>query len=217
MKFKLLIASLIFALVTYSSAATYFVSNVIGGVAATDALYQNTDNSLMNGGIVTLGYFNSNAYVPSSNLALIATTIADFTVLASGTPGTFSSDLGGSYAGFVQAAGVNSVPATITIGNAVLGRTLYVFAGNGASLSVSTAWALKAVNTIGDDDPTNQEYLANPLGGAAPVIGTIGSYTGNAGGQGSGTFSTLQLEAIPEPSTFLLSSLGVLALLRRRR
>lgn len=213
MKNKLICISLASALASYSHAAIFIVSNVVGGIAATDALYQNPDNSLMDGGIVTLGYFGTNDYVPSSSLALIGTTITDFTVVASGIPGTFSLDLEGSFAGFVQAAGVDVGDITST--DPLIGRTVYVFAGNAANLGASTAWALQEVRVIVDDDPDVQDYVANPFGAPAPVIGTVGSFTGNAGGQGSGTFSTLQL--IPEPSAALLGSLGVLVLLRRRR
>jgi hypothetical protein len=222
MKIKVISTLALFLVSASSNAAVFIVSNVIGGVASTDALFQNTPESggaLLNGGIVTLGYFGSNAYVPSGNLLNISTTISDFSVVASGIAGTPSADLGGSFAGFVQAAGVTSSPATITGANALIGRALYVFVGNGATLSSSTAWGLKRVNFIGDDVPNDITYLANPFGGSAPVVGTIGSFVGNAGGQGSGTFATLQLAAaaVPEPSTMLLGLIGVSSLLRRRR
>jgi hypothetical protein len=215
MKLKLITTFAFVAFSAVSSAATFVVTNVIGGVASTDALYANSDGTLMNGGVVTLGYFGTNAYVPSSSLATISTTISDFTIVASGIPGSFSEDLGGSFAGFVQGAPVSV--AAITGANPLIGRPLYVFAGNAATLAGSTAWALKQVNVIVDDVPVETTYLANPLGGAAPVIGTFGTFTGNAGGQGSGTFTTLQLAVIPEPSAALLGALGALGLLRRRR
>lgn len=220
MKINLIAAFTLLAATASSSAAVFVVSNVVGGVAATDALFQNTIGSggaLMNGGVVTLGYFGTNSYVPSGSLVNIGTTISDFNVVASGIPGTTSADLGGSFAGFVQAGGITSTPATITGASTLIGRALYVFAGNGATLAASTAWALKQVNFIGDDVPNDITYLANPLGGAAPIIGSVGSFVGNAGGQGSGTFSTLQLAAVPEPSTAVLGIIGAFGLLRRRR
>lgn len=226
MKLKLIIATALIAVSANSYAAIFVVSNVVAGTALTDALFQNTSTpgvvgnsgatgTLMNGGIVTLGYFATNAFVPSSNLNSIGTTIAGFTVVATGIPGTSSDDLGGSFAGFVQSEAFPG--GQITGVNALIGRTLYVFAGNNTSLALSTAWGLKAVNTIVDDVPNETTYLANPLGGAAPVIGTIGSFIGNPGLQGAGTFNTLQLAAIPEPSTALLGAIGALGLLRRRR
>lgn len=219
MKFKLLIPAFISAAVCSSNAAVFVVSNVVGGVAATDAVFQNAgaaNASLLSGGIVHLGYFGTNTYVPSSSLSSIGTTIGDFISVATGIAGSASAGLEGSFAGFVEGVPFPS-GAAITGSNALLGRSLYIFAGNEATLGNSTAWALKSVGVIQDDVPNELTYTANPKGGAAPVIGTIGSFTGNAGGQGSGTFSTLQLVAVPEPSTVLLGTIGVLGLLHRRR
>ena len=210
-----MIVSALLAAAIQANSAIYIATNVIGGVAATDALFQNSNNTLLTGGIVSLGYFPTNAYVPSSNLALLSTTIADFIPVASGIAGTNSADLGGSFAGFVQGDPVQTA-SKITGADPLLGRSLYVFVGNALTLQTSTTWALKQVATITDDNPNERTYLANPLGGAAPVIGTIGSITGDAGGQGSGTFSTLHM-VVPETSSVLLGALGMLGLLRRRR
>lgn len=198
-----------------AKAAVYVVSNVISGSGTADALYQNTNNTLLSGGVVAMGYFGSNAYVPSSSLTDIAVTIANFTIVASGIAGSNSATLEGSFAGYVESPGVDT--PDITGANPLIGRALYVFVGNGPTLATSTAWALKQVAVIQDDVTPEVTYLANPKGGAAPVIGTIGSFTGNASGIGQSTYTTLKLVAIPEPSVALLGALGALGLLRRRR
>lgn len=222
MKLKLMTVAALLAASTYTNAAVYYVSNLVTGSGSSEALYQSEGGAnapLLSGGIVALGYFPTNAYVPSSSLSEISTTIANFTIVAFAAAGSDSAQLGGpGAAGYVDAAPVDT--ANIVGADARIGRALYVFAGNASTLGGSTAWALKQVATIADDEAAENEYFANPLGGAAPVIGTIGSFTGEPLpdlGAGSSTFSTLQLAAIPEPSAALLGALGALGLLRRRR
>ena len=207
-----------------SFAATFVPSNLITGGGSSDVLFQSvgaSDASLLSGGIVTLGYFSSNSYVPSSYFGLINTTIADFTIEASALTGSDSVQLGGpGAAGYVD--GTSVAGPFIGTSDSRVGRTLYVFVGDAASLAASTAFALKEVGTIQDDTSAPNTYIASPAGGAAPVIGTINTdaFTGNplpAAGVGTTTFDTLQLEAVPEPSTLLLSMIGFAALLRRKR
>lgn len=217
MKLKLVTAAALIAASTYSNAAIYYVSNLVTGLGSSEALYQNGDDTLLNGGIVALGYFGTNAYVPSSSIAAIQTTIADFTTVAFALAGSdsFQLSLTGN-PGYVDAAAVDT--ANISSTDPRVGRALYVFVGNNATLAGSTAWALKQVATLFDDEAGEQEYFANPLGGAAPIIGSIGSFTGEPFPSleaGSSTFSTLKL--VPEPSAALLGALGALGLLRRRR
>lgn len=204
------------ALVSPLFAANYIVSNVISGDGSSDALYQKANNSLLSGGVAALGFFPA-GYVISTNVADIQATITAFLpgLQASSPVGGLSGDLGAAMAGYVQAAPVSG-PA-ILIGNVLVGRPLYVFVGDGATLAGSTQWGLKQVATIAADEPLTQDYLANPLGGTAPVIGSVGAYTGNASGFGSSTYQTLKMVAIPEASTALLGALGALGLLRRRR
>jgi hypothetical protein len=219
------IAAAISISLTSANGAVYIVSNLITGGGSSDTLFQSSgavNAPLMNGGVVTLGYFSSNAYVPSSDTAVIATTIADFTIVASALTGSFSNQLGeAGTAGYVDAAPVDT--ASILTGDPLIGRTLYAFVGNAATLAASTAFALKAVGTIADDSASENSYLASPSGGVTPVIGTINvnAFTGNPfpnAGAGITTFDTLQLvDAVPEPSVLLLSAFGVLALLRRKR
>lgn len=213
MKLKSTLALVTVAFLSQANAAQYLVSNVVNGIGSTDALYQNVDNSLLSGGIVALGYFASGT--PSSSLDDIAITISSFTLQASALAGSNSDSLGGSFAGFVEANLVDG--ADITAGNSLLGKSVYIFVGNASTLAGSTAWALAPVGTIVDDVPVENQYTAQPFG-VTPLIGSVGSFTGNAGGQGSSTFTTLKLaQAIPEPSAALLGAIGAMALLRRRR
>lgn len=208
MKLKLVFASALMALTVSSQAATYIVSNVVDGL--TDVLFQAADNSLLDGGIVAIGYFQTGYSFTTSTDA-----VTNFTTLASAFSGSPSDGLGGSFKGYVEGASVPGL--TITTGNPLLGVPLYVFVGNSSTLAASTAFGLQKVATFAEDFPDDLTYTANLTGAPTPVFGTVGSYTGNAGGQGSSTYATLQLAAVPEPSTTLLGAIGALALLRRRR
>ena len=213
MKLKLTIAAALVAVVSQANAATYSISNVVTG-GTSDVLFENFDGTALNGGIVALGYFATTA--PSSSLDDIQTTIASFTLQTSALTGTYSADLDGSFPGYVQAT--DFLGTSITTPSALIGKTMYLFAGNASTLAASTAWALSAVATIADDVPFNQLYVANPAG--TTILGNIGTFdtfTGDVG-LGVGTYNTLKLaQAIPEPSTALLGAIGAIALLRRRR
>lgn len=213
------------ALLSLSSAhsAVYTVSNFVdAGLTGTDTLFQNAgldaSAALLDGGIVSLGYFGVGV-VPSSSLGDIAATIASFTSVASGLTGGNSAQLAGApiAAGYVDEAGV-STASIITGSNALIGRALYAFVGNAPTLAASTAFGLTQVGTIADDLPNEITYLASPAG-SVPLIGQINvdAFTGDPVGFGTATFDTFQLAAVPEPSTLLLSAFGALALLRRKR
>ncbi len=195
-----------------ANAAIYTVSNVVTGNGSSDALFQNADDSLNSGGIVSVGYFTVGYTISTTDMSA---NISNFTAGASALVGSSSTSLGGSYAGYVEAAAVDGVNITDT--DPLIGESMYVFFGNAATLAGSTSWAIKAIKTISADSPTEETYIANPFGGTAPVFGSIGTYTGDASGFGSSTFQTLKLAAIPEPSALLLTGLGTLLLLRRRR
>jgi MYXO-CTERM domain-containing protein len=221
MKSKLALASAFIALAVSSNAAIFVVTNVITGDGSSDGLFQNKNGTLSSGGVVSMGYFPASYVFNVTNPVNFTSTLlnldlANFTVLTSAVTGSASASLSGSFPGYVEAADFQG--ANITTGNPLLGRALYVFSGNSATLAGSTQWGLKQVATIGDDSPLEQTYLGNPFGGSAPVIGSTGAFTGDASGLGSSTYQTLQMStAVPEPSAALLGAIGALGLLRRRR
>jgi hypothetical protein len=202
--------------VSSATAANYYINNAVTG-ESTDWLFQDSDGSALNGGIVALGYFSGGA--PSSSINDISATIAAFNLQHSGITGTYVEDLEGSYAGYVQVKPI-LVGSSITAPNSLIGQNMYLFVGNRATLASSTAWALAVVRKISDDLPFTQQYDANPNGtsiyGGAAGIGEFSTFTGDVG-LGSFTYNTLRLQPIPEPSSLILASLGVLALFRRRR
>ncbi|MCX6846851.1 MAG: PEP-CTERM sorting domain-containing protein, partial [Verrucomicrobia bacterium] len=188
---------------------------VATGYGNTDRLFENVDGTLVSGGIVAMGYFGSNN--PSGNIANIAATIADFTILSTGQLGSPSESLGGSYPGYVEATNINL--GDLLAGDALIGKKLYAFVGNQSSLSPSTAFALYLVDTfVVEEAGFAQTYLAQPLT-KTPLIGSVDSITANSPDSGNPeTYSTIKLAAaVPEPSAALLGAIGALGLLRRRR
>ena len=205
---------LLFASVSFSAnAATAIVTNVQTGTA--DTLYADSTGTLLDGGIVSIGYFSAGFDV-NANIADQSALVTDFTVLTSALAGSPSPNLGGSFPGFVEQAATTDF-GTITGANQLLGRQLYSFIGNQATLLGSSEVALVLLQTIADDVPTPNDYNSNPSS-LTPTIGTVGSFTGNASGFGNATQPTIQtVQLVPEPSTLLLSAFGVLGLLRRKR
>jgi hypothetical protein len=213
MKLKLTVLAFTAAAMTQAYSATFLISNVVAG-DTTDTLFQNGDGSLLSGGIVALGYFD--AGLPSSSIDDITSIINAFTVFTSSAVGGESVDLGGSFAGYVQAPMFQG--ASIPLTSPLLGKGVYIFAGNAATLATSTEWALGFLTNIAADVPLEQQYTANPTGvSTVGDIGSLGTFTGDPGTGASGTYNTFQLQPIPEPSAALLGALGALGLLRRRR
>lgn len=204
------------AMASNANAALYAVSNVVSGYGNADGLYQNTDNTLLDGGIVAFGVFGGTGF----DALDIDASIANFTILASASAGSNSATLGGSFAGYVE---TEFDTANVTAPNALMGQTLYVFVGNASTLAASTAFGLFSAGSIQDDVPNEQTYLANPFSSFSPntlLLGEVGTFTGNASGlaTSSETYSTLKLTApVPEPSAAILGGLGALAACVRRR
>jgi|LakMenEpi03Aug12_release.lakeMendotaPanAssembly.Ray.scaffolds.fasta_scaffold177063_2 hypothetical protein len=201
-----------------SNAASFIISNVVNGIG--DTLYADASNNLMNGGIVTIGYFSAVIDVTDiDTIPELYAQLSNFTTVTSLAPGSYSTTLDGLYAGYAEQSEATSA-GNITVGNALLGRSIYSIITNASSLAAATAasqFALVLIGTIADDNPVENTYSANPVN--APIIGSIGSYTGNASGLGTveDTYVTLKMSAVPEPSAALLGAFGVLGLLRRRR
>lgn len=218
-----LILSVSAALAANANAANFFVSNLITGTGSSDTLFQNAGGlnaALLDGGVVSLGYFGSNTFVPSSNIADVRATINEFIPQAFGLTGSNLFQVGDAEGGpgYVD-VGPPVDGAPVLTGNPLIGRLVYAFVGNAATLEESTAFGLFSVGTIRDESATEDTFLASPTG-AAPILGQINvaAFTGQTSPTfGSSTFDTLQLEAVPEPSALLLSAFGALALLRRKR
>jgi hypothetical protein len=212
----LVTSTLVFAAIT-ADAATMFVSNVAVGPG--DTLYASSNNSLMNGGVVTMGYFAEG--ITDAQLDSIPKLVAqlaipgNYTLVTSAVPGAAGPTLSGAFAGYADQELATSI-GVITGTNALLGRTVYSIitdAGSLASVTLNSQFALINLGPIKDDVPDENQYSSNPTG-RVPVLGTFGAFNGDAGG-GDGGYATLQM--IPEPSAALLGALGVLGLLRRRR
>lgn len=219
MKIKFALAAISLSLLAHSNAANIAVSNLISGDGTSDAVFENaTTNTAVSTGIVAVGYFPV-GFTFSGGVAQVQSFITAFTSLASGSFGSPSAQLGEgavSPAGYVDVAQVNV--GVIGETNVLVGRPLYVFVGNGATLATSTEFAIKQVATIQADVPNELLYLASPKDGVAPVLGSIDTITYDPFASGSAsTFSSLKLVGVPEPSVALLGALGVLGLVRRRR
>ena len=177
---SLTVSSFIYLFVALSAnAATFIVNNVQTGTAASDTIYANSDGSLSSGGIVTIGYFASGFDV-NANLSNYAALRSNFTTVTSELTGSNSPSLAGSFAGFVEQSNPTEV-GHITTGNTLLGRGVYSFIGNLSTLAASTQLGLIFIQNIANDVPFNNAYSSSPHG-LSPLIGTTGSYVGNAGG-----------------------------------
>ena len=99
MKIKLVYIIGAIAMASNSNAAIYAVQNVQTGYAYGDGLFQNADNSLLDGGIVAMGVFGGTGFQEFD----ITTTISNFQILASALAGSNSTTLSGSFPGYVQA------------------------------------------------------------------------------------------------------------------
>jgi hypothetical protein len=212
MKIKLATVAAIAAMTMSSHGANFVISNVSDGL--TDTLFADADNNLLPSGVVTLGVFQTGFDV-AGNVTNLSQLVSNFTtIFASGAIGNNSTSLGGVYPGYAEHGVVDNAP--LLTGNTLIGQILYLFAGDGVDLGSSNAFALLNMGPLQNEDGGELDFVANPafrLG--APLIGVIDSKTGDFGGQGVSTFTTLQL--VPEPSAALLGALGALGLLRRRR
>lgn len=199
-------------------AATVTIVNVQGG-PGTDTLWANADGSLMTTGKVSVGYFGPSVTVDQiDTIEELFAKLGGFTILASATPG--------SSIAFAAPGYLAEDPSDSFSPASLVGRTLYAIATNASSLGVATltsAYSMFAFGTVIDDDPLPQDYTANPAG-LTPIIGSLDTFTGDPGGAATvtfdpsnGTYTTLKLVAVPEPSAALLGAIGALGLLRRRR
>ena len=217
MKKTLIVASALVAGALTSNAASYALFNVAGGPGV-DTLWANADGTLMNGnGFVTMGYFATNPLTTDiDTIAELVALKSTFTAVQTATPGL---SINFAAAGYLAEDAVSSGALITGANSGLIGRKLYAIASNAADLASATElnyFSLFEVATIGDDSPIEQQYVANPAG-VTPIIGELDSGDFGDLGLGEGTYTTLKLVGVPEPSAALLGALGALGLLRRRR
>lgn len=217
--FYLIVISCILPCISPVNAATIIITNANDGL--TDTLYADINNVLLSGGIVSTGYFSSTVTTTDiDTVPELFANLTDFTTVTSVSFGSFSNTLSGVYAGYAdQFPNATSVPGSPINAGALLGRTIYTIVTDATSLLAATStsgFALFQSGVLTGDDPNEVQITATPAG-VSPIIGGTDSVTGDFAGQGVGTFSTLTLAAVPEPSALLLSAFGALVLLRRKR
>jgi MYXO-CTERM domain-containing protein len=219
----LALSSLVLASVS-SNAASMIVTNVSNGPG--DTLYALNNNSLLDTGLVTMGYFipgiTQSQIDTIPELKAVLSTPTNYITVTSSIPGAVGSGLSAGYA-----SGTALDMGSITGSNALIGRTIYSIILNQGTLadfvsnasSITNQVALVNIGLIKDDVPDLQLYSSNPQ---APAVAVIGSFdtldiTDDSNPLGNGTYSTLKMAVVPEPSAALLGALGALGFLRRRR
>lgn len=211
-----------------TNGAVVAISNIVQGPASAnwegDTLHANRDGTLMNGGSVTMGYFPAD--VSTANVDTIEELIANlasFTALTSAVPGSLSPILGTANPGYADQS-YGTYIGLIGHESPLLGRTLYTVITSATTISsakISSQFALYAITNFRLDEPLEETYTSNPSG-VTPIIGKIGSYTGDAGA-GFGQYLTLNMDlatgssVVPEPTTLLFAASGLLSFARRRR
>lgn len=193
-----------------SSAATITVTNFSDGVL-TPFLGHASLNTLSSG-IAVIGTFPTE---PTS-----VTDVLGSFVQAGDTSDPTTSQVGVMTPGFFN----GSIQTGALIANdGLVGNQVYVVVGDGTTLANSTGLAVWKATSNGPSGTDNTFTADNPVGGpdTVTVLDSKGSLIIGtrvaAFDAGQGDAPAFQLAAIPEPSTVLLSALGVLALLRRRR
>jgi MYXO-CTERM domain-containing protein len=225
----LLAATFLLVSAVASDAAAVLICNVLQGPASAtwegDTLHADRDGTLMNKGSVMMGYFP--ASVSTSDVDTIEGLLAHlntFTAITAVVPGSLISALGIANPGYADQSDPTSI-GFVDYSNPLLGRMLYSIITDAPTLAlanISSQFALLALAAIRLDLPFEETYTSNPWSYLTPLIGTIGSYTGDAG-VGFGVYRTLNMElspdssAVPESSTALLAAIGVLALAATRR
>lgn len=176
--------------------AVISISNIVSGPG--DYLYALEDGTLMNSGVVTVGYFP--AGVATADIDTIPELVAQlpkFTVLASRVPGQPGCMIGMPLPGYVDECDWVSL-GKITNGNPLLGRTLYSIVTNAPNLGSATVrsqFALLEIGTLINDVPNENMYTSNPFG-LTPTIGSKEWRFLDIPGLGAGYYCILKMAAL---------------------
>jgi|694.fasta_scaffold54095_4 hypothetical protein len=213
MKFAPLI---LIILASFANAATFTVGNV-NNPNDSNAITLSNGTLIANGaGSVQVGYFSGVVDVPGASLATLVSTFNPYGNLLNFGAGFVGADGNGIFSGNISgtplAAPYAGQPLYLVITNSAAGFT---------ALGVTAAteflvWSKPS--TFASSEPStdtiNVQNAAGTLvqGGYNNFQHTFTSFGGTIAVP---AYNTVTL--IPEPSTFLLASLGVLGLLRRRR
>lgn len=218
------------ALVLGANAATITITNIsqgpddIANAVVGDVLFALNDNTLMNSGLISMGYFNVSTITTADvdTIPELFAQLTNFVTITSLVPGTpLASVSGASFPGYAEGVEVTVPGGQILVGNSLLGREIYQIITNAATFGVATGTSqfalLKHVSFTGDDSGTQQ--ISGFPTGITPIIGSLGTHEVTDANTylGAGTYNTLKLDVVPEPSTALLGAIGAIVLLRRRR
>lgn len=231
LKSGILFLSVMTSGIFFADAATITINNVSNGSIDQgqnnpgDTLWALNNNTLMNSGTIAMGYFNT-SLIFTENVDTVQELVAqltNFVTITSLTPGGFGVTLQNSFPGYAEGVETTVPGGQILAGNALLGRDIYQIVTNAsvlANATVANQFALLKHGSFTGDDATTQQISGFPVGITPILSGGTGTFVNVDGSAyaGAGTYNTLRLTApIPEPSALLLSGIGALALLRRKR
>lgn len=220
MKLKSLLAAVVLAAISHTSEAASITASNLADDFSKAVPIVTTANTVVaaNSGIIQVGTFGtlSDAQISSINAGNYAGLVADFQSFGASTKFGAGFDIAGLYS-LAPSAG-------ILAGDSKIGKSIYVFIGNGTTLANSTEIAIfKDDNSFAADAPlfSAKAYptdLANNAAiDAAFVVGDISANQVTIAGVG--TFNPIKMvnvSLVPEPSVALLGLMGI-GLVRRRR
>ena len=183
--------------------------NAFRGGTLPGAAFTGTTGGISAGpGVIGFGIFSTDTLTGLSPTNLVAA----FTV--------FGGTVAFNTAGTTGNRSVYTDPHGLTVtGSVFAGKNIYLFAGNGTSLALSTEFVVAKsaflFNAADDALPTPTVYTIRPdnytllYGSSIANVYTASTDTSVTPGW--------QMYGVPEPSAALLGALGALGLLRRRR
>jgi len=190
---------------------------------ADDIVVASSSSTALSGTIVAVGWYNSgfdvSAAVAANNYSSLSSA-SNFNVLTSALSGDTTSAFGSNIAGYFETPNQNYGSPTAGM---LASPQLYILFGSGATLASPTSeYALVRFNDFIDPDvPFADSNTLNLTGGSYTILaGTTGTAIVNlssVGGSATESNTSLNLVAVPEPTSTLLGAFGGLALLRRRR